>query len=126
MIHGCGNSLILFQLLSRFPPFFDGFDLMRIGCYKGNTSEDRVKVMSGITYKKAGVDIDRADAFIAKIKPLLERMSRPEVLGKIGGFSGLFKPRIQRMKDPVLVSSTDGVGTKFLVADLLGKYDSTG
>lgn len=82
--------------------------------------------MSGITYKKAGVDIDRADAFIAKIKPLLERTSRPEVLGKIGGFSGLFKPRIQRMKDPVLVSSTDGIGTKLMIADMLGKYDTIG
>jgi phosphoribosylformylglycinamidine cyclo-ligase len=87
---------------------------------------DRVNVMSGITYKKAGVDIDRADAFLAKIKPLLAKTSRPEVLGKIGGFSGLFKPRIHRMKDPVLVSSTDGVGTKILIADVLGKYDTIG
>lgn len=82
--------------------------------------------MSGITYKKAGVDIDRADVFLSKIKPLLEKTSRPEVVGKIGGFSGLFKPRIRRMKDPVLVSSTDGVGTKLLIAGLLGKYDTIG
>ncbi|UCE40467.1 MAG: phosphoribosylformylglycinamidine cyclo-ligase [Candidatus Aminicenantes bacterium] len=82
--------------------------------------------MSGVTYKKAGVDIDRAEAFLAKIKPLLEKTRRTEVLGKIGGFSGMFKPRIQRMKDPVLVSSTDGVGTKLLIADLLGKYDTIG
>lgn len=82
--------------------------------------------MSGITYKKAGVDIDRADAFLEKIKPLLEKTSRPEVKGQIGGFSGLFQPRIKRMKDPVLVSSTDGVGTKLLIADLLGKYDTLG
>jgi phosphoribosylformylglycinamidine cyclo-ligase len=82
--------------------------------------------MPGLTYKKAGVDIDRTDAFLAKMKPLLEKTSRPEVLGKIGGFSGMFKPRIRRMKDPVLVSSTDGVGTKLLIADLLGKYDTIG
>jgi phosphoribosylformylglycinamidine cyclo-ligase len=82
--------------------------------------------MAGLTYKKAGVDIDRADAFLAKIKPLLKKTSRPEVLGDIGGFSGLFKPRIKRMKDPVLVSATDGVGTKLLIADLLGKYDTLG
>lgn len=82
--------------------------------------------MSGITYKKAGVDIDRADAFLEKIKPLLEKTSRPEVKGQIGGFSGLFEPRIKRIKNPVLVSSTDGVGTKLLIADLLGKYDTLG
>lgn len=82
--------------------------------------------MAGVTYRKAGVDIDKADEFIAKIKPLLAKTSRPEVIGKIGGFSGLFKPRIRKMKDPVLVSSTDGVGTKILIADLLGKYDTIG
>jgi len=82
--------------------------------------------MAGVTYRKAGVDIDKADEFIAKIKPLLAKTSRPEVIGKIGGFSGLFKPRIRRMKDPVLVSSTDGVGTKILIADSLGKYDTIG
>lgn len=82
--------------------------------------------MSCITYKKVGVDIDGADAFLAKIKPLLKKTSRPEVLGDIGGFSGLFKPQIKRMKDPILVSSTDGVGTKLMVADFVGKYDTLG
>ena len=82
--------------------------------------------MAGITYRKSGVDIDKADEFITKIKPLLAKTNRPEVIGKIGGFSGLFKPRIGRMKDPVLVSSTDGVGTKILIADLLGKHDTIG
>ena len=82
--------------------------------------------MSGMTYKKAGVDIDKAEAFIKKIKPLLEKTGRPEVLGKLGGFSGLFMPQIKGKKDPVLVSSTDGVGTKLLLADLLQKYDTVG
>lgn len=82
--------------------------------------------MSKLTYKKAGVDIDEAEEFVKKIKPLLKKTHRPEVLGKIGGFSGLFKPHIQRVKDPVLVSSTDGVGTKLLIADLLNKYDTVG
>lgn len=82
--------------------------------------------MSAMTYKKAGVDIDKADAFVRKIKPLLQRTSRPEVLGKIGGFSGLFQPRLQRVKDPVLVSGTDGVGTKLLLAKLLDKYSTIG
>ncbi len=82
--------------------------------------------MSEMTYKKAGVDIDKADAFVKKIKPLLKKTGRPEVLGKLGGFSGLFMPQIKGKKDPVLVSSTDGVGTKLLLADLLQKYDTVG
>jgi phosphoribosylformylglycinamidine cyclo-ligase len=82
--------------------------------------------MSPLTYKKAGVDIDAADAFVGAIKPLVRSTMRPEVLGGIGGFSGLFRPKLRRMKDPVLVSSTDGVGTKLLLADVLRKYDTVG
>jgi len=82
--------------------------------------------MAALTYKKAGVDIDRADVFLKKIKPLLERAKRPEVLGKVGGFSGLFMPRLRGVKNPVLVSSTDGVGTKLMIADLVKKYDTVG
>ena len=82
--------------------------------------------MAALTYKKAGVDIGRADRFIARIKPLARKTARPEVLGAIGGFSGLFRPRLRRMKDPVLVSSTDGVGTKLLVAEIRKKYNTIG
>jgi len=83
--------------------------------------------MSGITYKKAGVDIDRADEFVKIIKPLLAKTMRPEVLGQqVGGFSGLFMPRLSKLKKPVLVSSTDGVGTKLLLAELQDKYDTVG
>ena len=93
------------------------------GCYKEGDSE---KIVSVLTYKKAGVDIDRADRFVSKIKPLAGKTTRPEVLGAIGGFSGLFRPRLRGMKDPVLVSSTDGVGTKLLVAEMRKKYDTIG
>ncbi len=82
--------------------------------------------MPPITYKKAGVDIDKADTFIKAIKPLLEKSKRPEVLGRIGGFSGLFMPRLSGMKNPVLVSATDGVGTKLMIAELMKKYDTVG
>jgi len=82
--------------------------------------------MTTLTYKKSGVDIDQADLFIKKIKPLIKKTERPEVLGTIGGFSGLFAPRLKRVKNPVLVSSTDGVGTKLLIADVLEKYDTVG
>jgi phosphoribosylformylglycinamidine cyclo-ligase len=82
--------------------------------------------MASLTYKRAGVDIDEADLFIKKIKPLVKSTERPEVLGGIGGFSGLFAPKLKNYKNPVLVSSTDGVGTKLLVADLQKRYDTVG
>jgi phosphoribosylformylglycinamidine cyclo-ligase len=82
--------------------------------------------MSALTYKKAGVDIDRADLFISKIRPLIEKTARPELLGGIGGFSGLFLPRLRGVKNPVLVSSTDGVGTKLLIAEKMDRYDTVG
>jgi phosphoribosylformylglycinamidine cyclo-ligase len=82
--------------------------------------------MPPLTYKRAGVNIDAADDFIRLIKPLVRSTSRPEVLGGIGGFSGLFRPRLRAMKDPVLVSSTDGVGTKLMLADIQRTYDTVG
>jgi len=82
--------------------------------------------MPALTYKKAGVDIAKADFFISKIKSLVGKTARQEVLGGIGGFSGLFLPRLRRMKAPVLVSSTDGVGTKLLIAERMNKYDTVG
>lgn len=82
--------------------------------------------MSPLTYRKSGVNIDAADAFIHSIKPLVRSTSRPEVLGGIGGFSGLFLPRLKGIKEPLLVSSTDGVGTKLMIADLQGVYDTVG
>jgi len=82
--------------------------------------------MSPLTYRKAGVNIDAADDFLRSIKPLVRSTSRPEVLGGIGGFSGLFLPKLKGMKAPLLVSSTDGVGTKLMIADLLGKFDTVG
>jgi len=82
--------------------------------------------MCALTYKTAGVDIDAADAFIKKIKPMIKSTMRPEVLAGIGGFSALFLPRLKGMKNPVLVSSTDGVGTKLMIADLQQKYDTVG
>ncbi len=82
--------------------------------------------MAPLTYKKAGVDIEEAESFIKKIKPLLKKTERPEVLGRLGGFGGLFKPDLKNLKKPILVSATDGVGTKLMLADLLEKYDTVG
>ncbi len=82
--------------------------------------------MTPLSYKNAGVSIDEADDFIKIIKPMVKTTARPEILGGIGGFSGLFAPRLKGLKDPVLVSSTDGVGTKLMIADLQKKYDTVG
>lgn len=82
--------------------------------------------MAGLTYKKAGVNIDEANDFVKKLKPLVRMTERAEVLGSIGGFGGLFAPQLKGMKKPVLVASTDGVGTKLMIADLQKKYDTIG
>jgi phosphoribosylformylglycinamidine cyclo-ligase len=79
-----------------------------------------------ITYKDAGVDIDQADAFIRRIRPLVKATHRPGVLGEIGGFGGLFHLNAVQHRDPVLVSSTDGVGTKVKIAILMGRHDTIG
>lgn len=75
-------------------------------------------------YRDAGVDIDAADALIERIKPLAASTSRPEVVGGLGGFGGLFA--LGAYKDPILVSGTDGVGTKLLVAQALDRHDTIG
>ena len=79
-----------------------------------------------ITYKDAGVDIDRANSFVERIKPLIKSASRREVMSGIGGFGGLFHLDISKNRDPVLVSSTDGVGTKLKIAQMMDKHDTVG
>src|SRR3989339_282177 len=79
-----------------------------------------------ITYKNAGVDIDRANSFVEKIKPLVKAASRREAMNGIGGFGGLFHLDISKIKDPILVSSTDGVGTKLKIAQAMDKHDTVG
>ncbi len=77
-----------------------------------------------ITYADAGVDIDARKRFIQRIKPLAARTYGPEVLAGVGPFGGLF--HLTGYRDPVLVSSTDSVGTKVRIATLLGRYDTIG
>jgi phosphoribosylformylglycinamidine cyclo-ligase len=78
-----------------------------------------------LTYRAAGVDIDAGNALVERIKPLVKRTLRPEVMGGLGGFGGLFDLS-GRYKEPVLVSGTDGVGTKLKLAQILGRHDSIG
>jgi phosphoribosylformylglycinamidine cyclo-ligase len=77
-----------------------------------------------LTYAAAGVDIDARRAFIQRIRPIAERTYRPEVLAGVGPFGGMFK--LDGFREPVLVSSTDSVGTKVRIAALLGRYDTIG
>jgi len=79
-----------------------------------------------ITYKKAGVDIDEADKFVKMISPMVKTTFRKEVLTDIGLFAGLFKLDIKKYKEPVLVSGTDGVGTKLKIAFQVDKHDTVG
>jgi phosphoribosylformylglycinamidine cyclo-ligase len=79
-----------------------------------------------ITYKDAGVDIDKADAFIRNIRPLVKSTYRTGVLGEIGSFGGLFHLGAEKFRDPVLVSATDGVGTKIKIAILMDRHDTIG
>jgi len=78
------------------------------------------------SYKDAGVDINLANQIVKKIKPLIRKTSIPGVLGDIGGFGGLFSLAEQNYKEPVLVSGTDGVGTKLKIAFALDKHESVG
>jgi phosphoribosylformylglycinamidine cyclo-ligase len=80
----------------------------------------------GLTYALAGVSIKAGDEFVQRIKDVVASTARPEVLGGIGGFGGLFHLNSGRYHDPVIVSSADGVGTKLEIARQLGRYDTVG
>jgi len=79
-----------------------------------------------LTYKEAGVDIDAGDALVEHIKPLARSTDRAGVMGGLGGFGGLFDLKAAGFKDPILVSGTDGVGTKLKVAIEAGIPDTVG
>jgi phosphoribosylformylglycinamidine cyclo-ligase len=79
-----------------------------------------------LTYRDAGVDIDAGNALVERIKPIVAATRRPEVMSGIGGFGGLFALPPGRYREPVLVSGTDGVGTKLKLAQQLGVHDTIG
>src|SRR2546421_2935801 len=78
------------------------------------------------TYADAGVSIEAGEQAVEQLKPWAQKATRPEVLGGIGGFAGLFKLKLEKWKEPILASSTDGVGTKIAVAQALDIHDSGG
>ena len=81
---------------------------------------------TSITYRDAGVDIDAGDELVERIKPLVKRSMRSEVIGGLGGFGALVEIPLERYKRPVLVSGTDGVGTKLRLAIETGRHDTIG
>jgi phosphoribosylformylglycinamidine cyclo-ligase len=85
-----------------------------------------MKKNSKLTYKKVGVDIKKGDMFVKKISPLARKTFRPEVLSDIGSFGGLFNLDKKKYKNPVLVSGTDGVGTKLKVAFMADMHSTVG
>ena len=79
-----------------------------------------------LTYKDAGVDIDAGNELVERIKPLVKRTRRPEVLAGLGGFGGMFALPPGRYREAVLVSGTDGVGTKLMLAQHLNRHETIG
>jgi len=80
----------------------------------------------GLSYREAGVDIDRGNQAVELIKPIVKSTFRPEVLTELGGFGGLFALDVKKYQEPVLVSGTDGVGTKLKLAFQMDKHDTIG
>ena len=81
---------------------------------------------NGLTYQDSGVDIDAGDALVERIKPLATATARPGAAAGIGGFGAIFDPKAAGYVDPLVISATDGVGTKLLIANAIGKHDTVG
>jgi phosphoribosylformylglycinamidine cyclo-ligase len=84
------------------------------------------KLSSTSSYAEAGVDIDAGDRAVELMKSKVARAGRPEVVGGLGGFAGLFRLDVAKYREPLLASSTDGVGTKLAIAQAMGKHDTVG
>ena len=82
--------------------------------------------MSSLTYQDSGVDITKGNDLIEQIKPIAKSTAREGVLAGLGGFGAMFELSIDKYKNPVLISGTDGVGTKLKVAEMLNKHDTIG
>ena len=82
--------------------------------------------MSSLTYKDSGVDITKGNQLIERIKPIAKSTFRPGVLAGLGGFGAMFEIPLDKYKNPVLISGTDGVGTKLKVAEMVNKHDTIG
>jgi phosphoribosylformylglycinamidine cyclo-ligase len=90
---------------------------------RGDAPDERA---AGATYAAAGVDVAAGDRAVELMRAKVARATRPEVVGDLGGFAGLFAVDFSRYRRPLLASSTDGVGTKLTVAQAMGKHDTVG
>jgi phosphoribosylformylglycinamidine cyclo-ligase len=88
--------------------------------------EQNNKGGGSLSYRDAGVDIDAGNSLVERIKPIVKETFRPGVMAGLGGFGALFELPLDRFREPVLVSGTDGVGTKLKLALQLGKHDTIG
>ncbi len=93
---------------------------------KPSDSANTSNSQTSLSYRDAGVDIDAGAALVERIKPVAKRTMRPGVLAGLGGFGALFEVPIDRYRQPVLVSGTDGVGTKLKLAMDMNKHDTIG
>ena len=87
---------------------------------------DMTEAKEGLSYRDAGVDIDAGNKLVERIKPAVHKTMRPEVLTGLGGFGALFKLNLDQWREPLLVSGTDGVGTKLMLARQMNRHDSIG
>ena len=90
------------------------------------TAADKSNTGNGLTYRDAGVDIDAGEALVEAIKPLAKSTARSGSNAGLGGFGAFFDPRAAGYRDPLLVSTTDGVGTKLKIAIETGRHDGVG
>ena len=105
----------------------DGFPVQRQALlYRSHSVCHSIMTNKPLTYKDAGVDIDAGNELVERIKPLVKRTQRPEVLAGLGGFGGMFALPPGRYREPVLVSGTDGVGTKLMLAQHLNCHTTIG
>ncbi len=91
-----------------------------------NTSSSESATPAGLSYRDAGVDIDAGNALVEQIKPAIRKTARPGAIGGIGGFGALFDLKKEGWRDPLLVSGTDGVGTKLMLARLANRHETIG
>ncbi|HNX59152.1 MAG TPA: AIR synthase related protein, partial [Spirochaetota bacterium] len=80
----------------------------------------------GITYKDSGVDVDAGNNFVKRIKPIVKKTFSERVVTDLGGFGALYAGAFPEMKEPILVSGTDGCGTKLKIAQMMDKHDTVG
>jgi phosphoribosylformylglycinamidine cyclo-ligase len=118
---------------ASFTSGVSGWKLPRLGltfcriCRKNSFCiEEEQTLNNKVTYKDAGVDIDSGNSFVKMIKPMVKSTYRPEVIADLGGFGGLFSLNASKYRQPVLVSGTDGVGTKLKLAFMADKHDTVG